>query len=188
MTLGTRSLLFGCHQFLIHPVCVAVAWGKLYGWTWDWRLWLCFLVHDWGYWGCETMDGKDGKMHPVVGGRIVGKILGQEWGRFVRWHSRSMVEMDGFGSHPGNVTWLACADKLAQDCYPKWLYMILGRMTGELEEYRKDFGFDSVEEWYPMSREKMASWAWRWRWMSTPPPGHEFHNSVPPHGTATCEI
>jgi hypothetical protein len=31
VTVGTRSLLFGVHQFLLHPVMVALGWRMLYG-------------------------------------------------------------------------------------------------------------------------------------------------------------
>ena len=83
MKIGTKSLLFGAHAFWWHPAFVAMAWYKLYGWHYvtyktklspplvtslrDWRLWLAFVVHDWGYWGCSDMDGKQGEWHPLVG-------------------------------------------------------------------------------------------------------------------------
>lgn len=51
MTMGTKSLLFGVHCFFIHPFTVAIAWTRLYGFPLDPRIWLSFLVHDWGYWG-----------------------------------------------------------------------------------------------------------------------------------------
>jgi hypothetical protein len=31
MTVGTRSVLYGAHQFAIHPWFVAAAWWRLYG-------------------------------------------------------------------------------------------------------------------------------------------------------------
>jgi hypothetical protein len=49
MKIGTRSLLFGAHQFLLHPLCVAIAWTMLYGFPTDPRLWMAFLIHDAGY-------------------------------------------------------------------------------------------------------------------------------------------
>lgn len=70
MKIGTRSILFGAHQFILHPVCVALAWRKLYGsLPRDPRIWLAFIVHDWGYWGCPNMDGPEGKMHPWCAAR-----------------------------------------------------------------------------------------------------------------------
>lgn len=32
MKVGTKSVLFGAHCFFIHPVFVAIAWIKLFGW------------------------------------------------------------------------------------------------------------------------------------------------------------
>jgi hypothetical protein len=51
MKVGTKSVLFGAHCFLIHPFFVAAAWIKLYGFPWDPRLWIAFFVHDLGYFG-----------------------------------------------------------------------------------------------------------------------------------------
>lgn len=48
MTVGTKSVLFGVHQFVIHPILLFVAWWKLYGFPWDPRLWFAFLLHDIG--------------------------------------------------------------------------------------------------------------------------------------------
>lgn len=70
MKIGTKSLLFGAHQFALHPVCVALSWRRIYGsFPLDPRIWLAFVVHDWGYWGCPNMDGDEGKMHPWFAAR-----------------------------------------------------------------------------------------------------------------------
>src|SRR5271157_893929 len=58
---GTRSLLWGEHQFLLHPLFVALAWWRLFGFPLDPRLWFCFFVHDIGYLGKPNMDGTEGK-------------------------------------------------------------------------------------------------------------------------------
>lgn len=71
MIQGQRSLLIGVHQFLLHPLLVAIAWIKLYGIPWNPKIWLCFLVHDWGYWFCEDIDGDTGKNHPWFGAYMV---------------------------------------------------------------------------------------------------------------------
>jgi len=82
LPVGSRSLLFGVHQFIWHPITVAVAWRKLYG---KWPTFLeslCIVVHDWGYWGCPNMDGEQGKRHPVR-----GACLAATWAaRLVRWN------------------------------------------------------------------------------------------------------
>jgi len=71
MKTGTKSLLYGAHCFLLHPVFVAIAWIKLYGFPWDPRIWIAFFVHDLGYWGKQNMDGPEGKIHPELGARIM---------------------------------------------------------------------------------------------------------------------
>lgn len=69
--MGTRSLLWGAHQFLIHPLFVALAWWRLYGFPWDPRLWVAFFVHDLGYWGMPNMDGPEGEEHPRLGAALM---------------------------------------------------------------------------------------------------------------------
>jgi hypothetical protein len=134
MTIGTRSLLFGVHQFALHPLCVAIAWWKLYGFPWDWRLWLCFLVHDWGYWGCADMDGDAGRLHCEWAAAYIGLWLdGGEYGRWselLLFHSRHYA--NGILAAPSRLCY---ADKLAICYMPSWLYLRLARWSGELPEY-----------------------------------------------------
>ncbi len=40
MRIGTKSVVFGAHQFWIHPFFVFIAWWRLYGFPWDPRLWV----------------------------------------------------------------------------------------------------------------------------------------------------
>jgi hypothetical protein len=78
MKVGTKSVLFGAHCFFIHPIFVAWAWIKLYGFPFDPRIWISFLVHDWGYWGKSNMDGKEGESHPELGAKIMGWLFDRE--------------------------------------------------------------------------------------------------------------
>ena len=71
MRVGTKSVLFGAHQFLIHPWFVAAAWWRLYGFPWDPRLWVAFFVHDLGYLGKPNMDGPEGERHVEFGARVM---------------------------------------------------------------------------------------------------------------------
>lgn len=71
MKIGTKSVLYGAHCFLLHPWFVAAAWVKLYGWPWDPRIWLAFFVHDLGYWGKPNMDGPEGETHVELGAQIM---------------------------------------------------------------------------------------------------------------------
>ncbi len=71
MKLGTKSVLFGAHQFLIHPIVLAIAWWQLYGFPWDPRLWVAFVVHDLGYLGKPNLDGPEGETHVELGASIM---------------------------------------------------------------------------------------------------------------------
>lgn len=71
--LGSRSLLFGVHCWLVHPFYVAKAWKELYGPVKDYRIWTSFLVHDWGYWGKSNMDGPEGEEHVKLGAELMHK-------------------------------------------------------------------------------------------------------------------
>lgn len=132
MKLGTKSVLFGAHQFAIHPWFVAAAWWKLYGFPWDPRLWLAFFVHDIGYLGKPNMDGPEGELHPHVGAKIM-LIFGRRWHDFSLYHSRFLAKQ-----HGRQFSRLCVADKLSICLTPAWLYLPMVRATGEIAEYMKD--------------------------------------------------
>ncbi len=130
MSTGTKSLLFGVHQFLWHPFTVWRAWVKLYGRP-TWRECVCIFVHDWGYWGCPEMDGAKGELHPFVGARIAGWLFGFEYHELVLNHSRYLSKKRGV--EPSRLCW---ADKFSMVYDPQWFYLRRARMSGELAEYR----------------------------------------------------
>ena len=152
MKIGTKSVLFGAHAFWLHPVFVAEAWRRLYGFPFDPRLWFAFLVHDLGYWGKPNMDGPEGETHPELGARIMGwlfdfprvaptavthadgdfvsRIWNVRWYEFTLLHSRHYAKKVGL-SHSR----LCVADKLACALTPAWLYVPMVCATGEIEEY-----------------------------------------------------
>lgn len=131
MKMGTKSFLFGAHQFLLHPLCVAWCWWRLYGFPWDPRLWLSFFLHDIGYIGCADMDGPEGEWHPLRGAGVMRKLFGDKWGDFCLLHSRTVARAMG---RP--VSDLCAADKLASAVLPEALYVAMVRLTGEIREYR----------------------------------------------------
>jgi len=165
MKVGTRSLLFGVHQVFIHPWFVAAGWIKLYGWTWDLRIWAAFVVHDWGYWGKPNMDGPEGETHPVLGADIMWLLFGNEWRRFALLHSRFYAK--SWGVPPSKLCY---ADKMAIVMTPWWVYLPLARLSGELNEYMtrgkdphgKYAGegqvSDNAKEWYLKVQSFVASW------------------------------
>ena len=132
MTIGTKSLLFGAHQFILHPICLWLAWRKLRGkkHSFNPKLLIAFIVHDWGYWGKPNMDGQEGKLHPALGKKIMTKLFGEWWGNFTAYHSRSYAKLEG-----KEHSILCPVDKYAFCILPKWLYMAMIWLTGEWKEY-----------------------------------------------------
>lgn len=135
MKMGTRSLLFGAHQVVLHPIFVALAWRKLYGkWPRSLGVWFAFVVHDWGYWGLGDMDGDEGKRHPMRGAALVSRFFdvpfSPTWFRFTAGHSRSYANLLEIPT-----SMLMPADKLATALMPFWLYVALVGLSGEWREY-----------------------------------------------------
>ena len=132
MKVGTKSVIFGAHSFLIHPFFVAAAWWKLYGFPWDPRLWAAFFFHDIGYLGKADMDSIEGERHVLLGGHIMGWLFGAKWRDFTLCHSRHWAKRL---SKPYSK--LCVADKLAFVMTPAWLYLPMARASGELAEYMR---------------------------------------------------
>lgn len=132
MKTGTKSLLFGVHQFLWHPITVWLAWVRLYGELPGWRECVCIVVHDWGYWGAPEMDGPVGIRHPFLGARIAGALFGKPYADLVLLHSASLAKR--LGRKPSK---LCGPDKFSMLHDPTAFYLMRARITGELREYRK---------------------------------------------------
>lgn len=139
MKIGTKSLLFGAHQFLIHPLFVFIGWCKLYGFPWDPRLHIAFIIHDWGYWNKPNMDGKEGETHPEFAAKLMHKLFDRpyikrkdplHWFHFCLYHSRYYAKKDN--KQPSK---LCFADKCASNLEPKWLYLFKVKLTGEYKEF-----------------------------------------------------
>ena len=164
MKVGTKSVLFGVHQFAIHPWIVAAAWWLLYGFPWDPRLWCAFFLHDLGYWGKPNMDGPEGETHPEWAARIMGAVFGQRWGDFTLLHSRFYAKRL---AKP--FSRLCVADKLAIALTPAWLYLRQASVTRELQEYmrgtaaRTPAGPRSPVQWYSDVQAYCRAWAYEHR-------------------------
>lgn len=143
MRVGTKSVLFGAHCFFLHPLFVAEAWRRLYGFPWDPRLWAAFAIHDIGYWGKPNMDGPEGETHPELGAAIMGAlfdgpvmtaggwaVMSNRWHDFTLLHSRYYAK-----KLRRPYSRLCVADKLACTLTPAWLYVPMVCLTGEVEEY-----------------------------------------------------
>jgi hypothetical protein len=131
VTVGTRSLIFGVHQFLWHPITVALAWRQLNGRWPDWREAVCILLHDWGYFGRPEMDGADGDRHVELGARIASGVLGRRYGLLCLLHSRHYARR--IGQPPSDLCW---ADKSSILYERWWTYLPRAWASGELAQYR----------------------------------------------------
>lgn len=133
MRVGTKSLLFGAHQIVLHPALVALAWRRIYG---EWpsaREAVVIAVHDWGYFGCKEMDGEDGKYHPALGEKIAAGLFGKKMADLAAGHSRSYAKIK---DKP--LSALCAPDKLASTLVPKKLYLLMTTLTCEVFDYIED--------------------------------------------------
>lgn len=142
MKIGTKSVLFGVHQFAIHPLTVLLAWRKLYRrWPNWWEL-IAIVLHDTpGYYGCADIDGVEGKHHPERGAHWAAYISGaicyhvgrHDWDLFffTACHSRDWAAI-----HRTPVSPLYCADKFSIFYDPEWCYLLRARLSGELTEFK----------------------------------------------------
>lgn len=147
MKTGTKSVLFGAHCFLIHPIFVGIAWTRLYGPSFDPRVWMAWCLHDLGYIGKVSLDDAEGEKHVELGANIMHRLFdgwyeleGGYWGpiliRDTKWrdlclyHSRFYAKKD---NKP--ISKLCIADKFAIAITPWWLYLPMVKLTGEWREY-----------------------------------------------------
>lgn len=143
LPVGTKSLLVGGHQFVIHPLAVARAWKRIYGrWPTQLPYWFAFVMHDWGYLGAENMDGWEGKRHPDRGAMLLATLFDPDvadigdpdavsWWEFSAGHSRSYARLANIP-----ISRLQAADKHATGMLPVWLLGLLYWLSGEYVEYR----------------------------------------------------
>lgn len=112
MTEGTKSYLIGCHQFLIHPLCVLWAWRKWYGsWPKFWQI-VCIFIHDIGICGRQYLSDKNAKMgHWELGTKWAYILFGNKGAMFCAGHT---PEFAG----PRSDLWYA--DKYSWVVAPMW--------------------------------------------------------------------
>ena len=79
MKMGTKSLLFGVHQFFIHPLMVLLAWIVLYRSFPGLKELVCIFIHDWGYWGKADLKGEEGCHKDIVQDHDSGIMWTIEW-------------------------------------------------------------------------------------------------------------
>jgi hypothetical protein len=144
MQVGTKSLLFGCHQFILHPLFVGAAWIKIYHKLPNRYETLCIITHDWGYCGKPNMDGPEGEAHtewtanrawrhfvPKTGMVTVADYeKGRIYYEMCMYHSRFQAKKFGHQVSP-----LCLPDKVGVAMMPTWLWVMLGKLSGEVREY-----------------------------------------------------
>ena len=76
MTEGTKSYLIGCHQFLLHPLCILLAWRLEYKkWPKWWEI-ICIFLHDVGICGRQYLSDDEVKIgHWKKGAKIAWMVL-----------------------------------------------------------------------------------------------------------------
>ena len=143
MQVGTKSILFGVHNFLWHPFTVILAWIELYGLP-NWKELVCIFIHDIGYWGKPNMDGKEGEHHPEWAASWAKNWLDKNDSPWMLtddyWiyynlcllHSRTCAKR--YGAEPSKLCW---ADKLSCKYDPWWFYLPRAILSGEIKEYRQ---------------------------------------------------
>jgi hypothetical protein len=154
MKVGTKSLLFGVHQFLWHPFTVILAWHHLFSKWPSFDEFVAIMVHDWGYWGSPNMDGPEGEDHPrrsavffanyylrwryreVSMSSYIKKVFLYN---LVKLHSRHLARTEDV--RPSKLCY---ADKYSMAYDPWWLYLPRAWASGELDEYRL---MSSVNQW-----------------------------------------
>lgn len=181
MKTGTKSLLFGVHQFIWHPLTVWLAWVWMFHVLPTWRETICIIIHDWGYWGKANMDDEEGETHPELGAKIAYWLFDKQLARgswnplkvlhdVLLWDSRSNGDYKQLCLYhsrhyarracqdPSPLCWV---DKLCILFDPWWLYLPRAWASGELFEYRKvaeDAGFikqsESHRVWYRWIRDR----------------------------------
>lgn len=148
MKIGTRSLLFGIHQFIWHPIFVYKAWCYLYCKRPSWKELVCIIIHDWGYWGKPNLDGVEGILHPELGARLALKWFRHDYWKLCVGHSRSYINYL-YKNHiyHASISKLCWADKLSFCFEPAWFYLLRATLSGELKEiYELSIANDIIKE------------------------------------------
>lgn len=139
MNIGTKSLLFGVHQFLWHPISVGLAWRKCYKVWPRWNELIAIFCHDIGYWGKSDMDGDEGQTHPERGAGIARKLviflsgdekLASETYWLSLYHSVHYAQESAQA-----VSKLYLPDKVSILFEPRWWYLLRAKASGEVYEY-----------------------------------------------------
>jgi hypothetical protein len=152
MNIGTKSLLFGAHQFALHPIFTWLGWRRLYGRYFPLYLWIAFVIHDWGYWGMKNMDGKEDN-HTFMscqylqrGYNWVGQKTYFKLHDLILLHSRFYAMK--IGEAPSQLCW---ADKMGTALMPSRLWAILAHLSGEGYVYMANSKYEIYKKGQPQT-------------------------------------
>lgn len=162
MKIGTKTLLFGVHQFILHPFFVLISWLVLYKKFPNFAELCAIVTHDWGLFGMPNLDGEEGETHPLISASM--------WdfeGKFFDTVKKEILGHSRFYAKRFNMplSRLFYADKLCIAFYPTLLYLLLGWLSGEITEYmchtKNDGKYSDLEEdsrikWLLATRSKMT--------------------------------
>jgi hypothetical protein len=159
MKRGTKSILFGVHQFLWHPFTIWRAWRHVYKENPSWVHLLCVFCHDLGYWGKPDMDGPEGQTHPEGGARIARRIAywafrlrgfpaHSAWNNAQVVHDICLCHSTHYAQAKGlSVSSLYLPDKACVLFDPPWFYLLRARLSGELTEYVDNANLKKESAW-----------------------------------------
>lgn len=165
MTKGTKSLLFGVHQFIWHPVVVLLAWIELYGLP-NWKELFCIIIHDWGYWGCENMDDEKGRRHTEFAAMIIYKLFKPSLiNEHIYYYSLCLLHSRHYAKAICQKPSKLCyADKLSMKYEIRWFYLLRGKLSNEVQEYKRRcirLGYlgrcVSYEDWFDYVQKKCVT-------------------------------
>lgn len=148
MKIGTRSVLYGAHQFLWHPWTVAKAYRLVYGKWPTLDEWIGILTHDIGYWGSPNMDGEEGRKHPEVGANVAARIVffftrsvtrAVDVYFFTLYHSSHYAAM-----HNAEPSRLFLPDKVSILVESRRFYLLRATLSGEVREYIENSPFGKL--------------------------------------------
>ncbi len=178
MKLGTKSILFGVHQFIWHPLTVAMAWRQIEGRCPKWWELVAIFCHDLGYIGCPDMDGEEGRKHPLKGAQITADVVQwlyctgvrlrhpvqaryNEAFAFHHFIAANLLRSKAYKLALGHSRFYAeqekiplsrlfRPDKLSVRFDPPWFYVLRASLSGEIDEYisKSKTPCASPWEWY----------------------------------------
>jgi len=162
MTEGTKSYLIGCHQFLLHPLWVLLAWRLEYKcWPKCWEI-LGIFLHDIGICGRQYLSDDKGKIgHWRKGAFLTSSIVyrlvyGKLYPRAIKWLLLPTKAFDFCAGHCPEESGfpeskLSRADKrswlVAPICWLWWNYWI--------EWNNKGIGVTPPPKWRKLVKENL---------------------------------